>query len=121
MGRNSQKFAHFYALVRRRLCLPAVAFQWPCFLFSYFPLRCFRWSERPRETRSQELGGGGVCLPPGKQTFFPRGMGIIGEVAAGYRLAPVLTHAIRVRRLYRRALKLTESWACDRVRGARRE
>ena len=48
-------------------------------------------------------------------------MGIIGEVAAGYRLAPVLTHAIRVRRLYRRALKLTESWACDRVRGARRE
>ena len=45
-------------------------------------------------------------------------MGIIGEVAAGYRLAPVLTHAIRVRRLYRRALKLTESWACDRVRGA---
>ena len=47
-------------------------------------------------------------------------MGIIGEVAAGYRLAPVLTHAIRVRRLYRRALKLTESWACDRVRGAAR-
>ena len=50
--------------------------------------------------------------------LYPCRMGIIGEVAAaGYRAAPVLEHAVRVRRLYRRALKLTESWACDRVRG----
>ena len=41
-------------------------------------------------------------------------MSVIQEVARGYRLAISLTHRQRVVRLYRRSLRLAESWTADR-------